>query len=113
MTTPSKGIGRGGLRNPPGGRPKGSIGKKALARIAEAEATGALLPLDWLLNRLRDPEATPRERDWAAIHAAPYMHARLSALKVFNNPKYLDDTALIREIHQLERAAAEVPEAER
>lgn len=43
--------------------------------------SGALLPLDYMLQVLRDPEASPAERKWAAEKAAPYLHPRLQAVE--------------------------------
>lgn len=39
---------------------------------------GDLMPLDFMLALLRDTEASLDDRKWAAYHAAPYCHARLS-----------------------------------
>jgi hypothetical protein len=47
---------------------------------AEA-AGGALSPLDYMLQVLRDPEASPAERKWAAEKAAPYLHPRLQTVE--------------------------------
>jgi len=41
----------------------------------------ALSPLDYMLQVLRDPEASPAERKWAAEKAAPYIHPRLQAVE--------------------------------
>lgn len=42
---------------------------------------GALSPLDYMLQVLRDPEASPAERKWAAEKAAPYLHPRLQTVE--------------------------------
>jgi hypothetical protein len=44
-------------------------------------AGGALSPLDYMLQVLRDPEASPAERKWAAEKAAPYLHPRLQTVE--------------------------------
>lgn len=40
-----------------------------------------LSPLDYMLQVLRDPEASPAERKWAAEKAAPYIHPRLQTVE--------------------------------
>jgi len=44
--------------------------------LTEAQLNG-LLPLDYMLAVIRDPNATQLRRDKMAIAAAPYCHARL------------------------------------
>lgn len=110
--TPSRGIGRGGLRNPPGGRPKGAINKRTRAVIEEAERTGQMLPLDRLLGVMRDPQAEPKARDAAAVACLPYCHARLWwRLPTMLNPDVLDDAALTSSLAQLERHVAQNPDS--
>ena len=48
---------------------------------SQAAGSGALLPLDYMLQVLRDPEASPAERKWAAEKAAPYLHPRLQTIE--------------------------------
>lgn len=62
-----------------GGRVKGSINKTTAAKIAEVEASG-LTPLDYMLGILRDEARDFSERFEAAKQAAPYCHAKLSAV---------------------------------
>lgn len=38
------------------------------------------MPLDFMLDLLRDQEAALEDRKRAAYHAAPYCHARLSTV---------------------------------
>ena len=61
----------------PNGRPKGSLNKITAKREAEIEASG-LTPLQYMLNILRDQDATAEDRKWAAKNAAPFCHARLA-----------------------------------
>ena len=80
---------RGGPR-PGAGRPKGAKNKGAtltkntpsrLERIKErALEDGKILPLDWFMGVLNDPEATDDERTEAAKCGAPYCHPRLEAV---------------------------------
>ena len=66
-------------RKPAGTAPK---------RTRKADATGtkpeggdaALLPLDYMLQVLRDPETSATEKRWAAEKSAPYLHPRLSSV---------------------------------
>ena len=62
------------------GRPKGSPNKATAQKRAEIEASG-LTPLDFMLGILRDEERPTLDRFEAAKAAAPYVHARLSAVE--------------------------------
>jgi hypothetical protein len=73
----SKGI-KGGKR-PGAGRKKGVPNKRTSALQKEVEDSG-LTPLQYLLARMRDLSADPRDRMTAAISAAPYVHAKLSSI---------------------------------
>jgi hypothetical protein len=73
----SKGI-KGGKR-PGAGRKPGVPNKRTAALQAEVEASG-VTPLQFMLARMRDEAADPRDRLNAAISAAPYVHARLSSV---------------------------------
>ena len=53
----------------------------AMAKRRGAAAASALSPLDYMLQVLRDPEASPAERKWAAEKAAPYLHPRLASVE--------------------------------
>lgn len=52
-----------------------------MAKRRGAATAPALLPLDYMLKVLRDPEASPAERKWAAEKAAPYLHPRLATVE--------------------------------
>ncbi len=71
---------RGGKR-PGAGRKRGSLGKTTVERQAAVDLSG-LLPLEYMLQVLRDPEAPENRKDWAATQAAPYIHPKLSAVDV-------------------------------
>lgn len=55
--------------------------RAALAAAPSQETAAALTPLDYMLQVLRDPEASPAERKWAAEKAAPYLHPRLQTVE--------------------------------
>lgn len=63
-----------------GGRKKGTPNKATAKREAEITASG-LTPLDYMLNMLRDKDAVPEDRKWAAAQAAPYVHPRLASVE--------------------------------
>jgi hypothetical protein len=67
-----------------GGRQKGARNRATAEARAAAEATG-ILPLDYMLSVMRDPNADPRRRDAMAIAAAPYLHSKLSAVEAKPN----------------------------
>jgi hypothetical protein len=69
---------RGGAR-PGAGRPKGVRNKR---HVVIVEDPSTLMPIDWMLAVLRDPQAEQNRRDQMAALAAPYVHARLSAAMV-------------------------------
>ena len=68
----------------PNGRPRGTPNKASAKREAEIKASG-LTPLDYMLDILRDENASTEDRKWAAQHAAPYVHPRL-AQQQFKGP---------------------------
>jgi hypothetical protein len=47
----------------------------------KADGDSGLTPLDYMLQVLRDPEASPADRKWAAEKAAPYLHPRLQTVE--------------------------------
>jgi hypothetical protein len=67
----------GGVR-PGAGRPKGAANKKTRELQAAAEASG-IMPLEYMLNIMRDATGDPEMRFEAAKAAAPYVHAKLVA----------------------------------
>ena len=73
----SRGSNKGERR---GGRKKGTPNRMD-AKHRKAIAESGLTPLDYMLNVLRDEEAPKEDRMWAAQHAAPYVHSRLSAIE--------------------------------
>ena len=58
-----------------GGRQKGTPNKRTLADEAKARKSG-LMPLDYALKVMRDPNEEKSRRDWACQTALPYLHAR-------------------------------------
>jgi hypothetical protein len=65
----------GGARNG-AGRKKGAA-TKITEKAREAAAEGGIMPLDYMLDILRNEELTRDERMDAAKAAAPYLHAKL------------------------------------
>lgn len=70
----------GGSR-PNAGRKKGKPGKKQRALVEKAES-GGQMPVEYLLEVMRDPTNDQKDRMEAAKSAAPYLHARLAAVEV-------------------------------
>jgi len=70
---------KGGSREGAGRKP-GVPNKRTAEKMAEVEASG-LTPLDYMLSILRDANAGDDKRMWAAEKAAPYIHAKLSAVE--------------------------------
>jgi hypothetical protein len=113
--TVSRGIGKGnnsGGPNPGAGRPKGAIHHKARDLIAKAEREGLLMPVDLLLSVMRDPAMPLRERLFCATASAPYVHSRLTALRVIpTDVELMDDVVLATHLTKIERHAAKLPAA--
>ena len=69
---------RGGKRAGAGRKP-GSMSKRH--RVVVEDSTG-LMPVEWMLAVLRDPQSEQHRRDRMAEIAAPYLHPRLNAVAV-------------------------------
>ena len=63
------------------GRPRGSLQKRHKVIVGEENPT-ALMPVEWMLAVLTDPEAEQSRRDHMAEVAAPYLHPRLNAVGI-------------------------------
>lgn len=70
---------RGGKREG-AGRPEGAATKRT-REMANKAAEAGLMPLDFMLDLLRDVEADKADRMWAAEKAAPYVHAKLASVE--------------------------------
>lgn len=82
---------RGG-RRAGAGRPKGRRNKAATLRqekeaIKDFQNRFDLLPLQYMVNVMRDPTVEPARRDAMARAAAPFFHPRLSAVDVRSTQK--------------------------
>jgi hypothetical protein len=77
---------KGESRPPNAGRKKGSRNKRtiALAEASHEAIRSGLMPLDFLLQVLRDPAKDDRLRLDAAKAAAPYCHQRLTVAEDAN-----------------------------
>lgn len=60
-----------------GGRKKG-VRNRADAEAKAAAAARGILPLDYMLEVMRDATAEKRRRDMMAQAAAPYLHAKVT-----------------------------------
>lgn len=72
--------GHGGKRS--GAGRKAGAATKRTREVADKAADGGITPLEYMLQVLRNDDAMPADRQWAAEKAAPYMHARLSSVEV-------------------------------
>jgi hypothetical protein len=70
---------RGGSRSGAGRKP-GAI-NKATAKAREAAEAGGIMPLEFMLTIMRDPDAARAERLDMAKAAAPYVHAKLASIE--------------------------------
>ena len=71
----------------PRGRPPGTINKAKAEAIAEAKK-GGILPLDYMLNVMRDRRALGTRRDAMAQAAAPYLHPKLANITLQGDRKH-------------------------
>ena len=78
----------------PAGRPPDTAGNGD----ADGRDRGNLMPLDFMLTLLRDTEASLDDRKWAAYHAAPYCHPRLSPVEAERDawPRFEDVLETLR-----------------
>lgn len=70
---------RGGVREGAGRKPGATTKMNEKARAAAAE--GGIMPLDYMLQILRDDTLETAERMDAAKAAAPYVHAKLASVE--------------------------------
>jgi len=61
--------------------PPETAAKRAATSRKIAKTRAPRSPLDYMLQVLRDPEASPAERKWAAEKAAPFIHPRLQTVE--------------------------------
>jgi hypothetical protein len=105
-------MGRGGKRVG-AGRPKGARNKATLEReqrsteILERAKQAGLTPLEYLLERMRDPEEDKKVRLLCAKEAAPYIHPRLASIQHGGqlDLRNVTDGDLAAEFESLARAA--------
>jgi|APSaa5957512622_1039677.scaffolds.fasta_scaffold233062_1 hypothetical protein len=84
------------------GRVLGSKNKKTLGhKVLEAAMERSdILPIEFMLNMLNDPDEEPGNKMWAAEKAAPYIHSK--AVLYTDNTNH-DEKELMDEIADLER----------
>jgi hypothetical protein len=93
-----------GGRRSGSGRPKGARTQKRRPDPVELAAEHGLTPLDYLLNLMRDENALPERRDWAAEKAAQYCHPRLAMVAHNTTPRTVNNvqvTFVVPEGHDL------------
>src|SRR5262249_55649002 len=61
----------------PGAGRKPGIPTKSKAKMIEVMRESGMLPLEFLLNEMRDESNPRRDRATAAIAAAPYIHSKM------------------------------------
>jgi hypothetical protein len=71
-----------GGRRENSGRPKGSTNVRHRVKV---EDNDRLMPVEWMLAVLRDPETEELRRDRMAEIAAPYLHPRLAVAQITTN----------------------------
>lgn len=114
---------RGGLRNPPGGRPKGKRNRRPATRTSDRILTSRLeqmtaqaavealeMPVDRLLRRCNDTSLDERYRDQLAIAVAPYCSPRLTALALVKSPANWTDQELKQVLGMTEESLLQLGE---
>jgi hypothetical protein len=92
MPNQPKGFGHGGARLGAGRKRGGKNQRsKAAELVAKAKAEALTMPVDWLLERLNDPELGAEYRDKLAAIVAPYTAPRLSAVSITKPPAQMSD----------------------
>ena len=78
------------------GRPKGGANRVSKEAVDQARASGKM-PLDYLLEIMRDTTADDARRIDCAKAAAPYLHAKLASIEISGDPdKPLHTTTEVR-----------------
>ena len=62
------------------GRKAGAVTERT-REVADRASDEGLTPLEYMLDVLRDIDADPKDRMWAAEKAAPYVHAKLASVE--------------------------------
>ena len=78
----SKGI-KGGKRE--GAGRKAGVPNKRTAELLVTVAEQGITPLEYMLQVMRDVSNEPKDRLSASVSAAPFVHAKLSAIEVSGN----------------------------
>lgn len=88
-----------------GGRKKGTTHKykSDQAELVKKALGDDISPLEYLLGVMRNEENATERRDWAAQHAAPYVHPKLQAIAYKpigegQEDKKMDDITLVRNL---------------
>src|SRR5438270_8403245 len=69
---------RGGARPNSGGARPGSGRKPSVPRVPPPLGPDAMMPLDYMIRVINDPEASDARKDDLAKHAAAYCHAKVA-----------------------------------
>lgn len=77
--------GNGGKRV--GAGRKVGVPNKTNKKVREAAAASGILPLEYMLDIMRNPKVPKSRRDWAAQTAAPYLHSKMTAVTHSSDPK--------------------------
>lgn len=77
--------GNGGKRV--GAGRKAGVPNKTNKKVREAAAASGILPLDYMLEVMRNPRNPKPRRDEMAKAAAPYLHSKLTAVTHSTDPK--------------------------
>jgi hypothetical protein len=93
-----------GGRRPGAGRPKGSKAKRHKVVLDEAMLSG-LMPVDWMLAVLRDPQVEERRRDRMAEVLAPFLHPRLAAVELGHRKVGRAETVDVVQVFAVPRGA--------
>ena len=97
---------RGGYR-PGAGRPKGARSKRTqlLEEASLKAAAGGIMPLDFILNIMRDEEQAMERRIEAAKVAIGYCHPRLASVYQTESSDHKSYEAWIRELNEINEDA--------
>lgn len=73
-----------------GGRKKGGKNRLTkenlkIAKKVESKAKGNVVPLEYMLDRMNDPNAPRHERNYMAVSAAPYCHQKQNSINISSN----------------------------
>lgn len=78
----------------PSGGAGTTLPKQANSNKTDDDAAPVISPLEYMLRLLRDETASKEDRKWAAYHAAPFCHSKMSPVEHAGDMRLRHEDAL-------------------